>query len=453
MRSCRSILSSKYLVPEPGRLNNGMQFLCFPDNSGVSAVALFARAGPRFENESQFIGSSWLLNRMMYSNKNPEVKQLLGELATQLTHGHNRESMFHACQCLVWDMDKCLHTLLQITTNTDFSPEAVEIAKKKAHEDIQNIPREPSKLLFEEIHKAAFSRRTVGQPEWPDVDTLYAIDGSTVQEFAHRHWVANRLVLLATGINANDLLPLMEKNFGHLPSGKGDIIDQKAIYTGGSAMIFNDKPPPSVEKFEERNNSHVAICFEGYTLTHPNYFPMAVLLQLLGGGTSFSAGGPGKGMLTKLYQECIATMHWLWGMEAIHSSYCDTGLFGIYGQAPHEYIQHLVNVVAYQMATLGDRLNDDFVEMAKHQYLANILYHLEERLIVVEDLGKTFMLAGRIWTPAQLREEVSKVTLKDIQRVAKELVSKQPTYVVYGNTKQAPSFANVQEYFARVQKT
>lgn len=63
-----------------------------------------------------------------------------------------------------------------------------------------------------------------------------------------------------------------------------------------------------------------------------------------------TAGGPGKGMYTKLYRNAINVYgHWLWGIECVLSSFSDTGLIGLYSQAPHQYSKNLVSVTVCGM--------------------------------------------------------------------------------------------------------
>ena len=38
---------------------------------------------------------------------------------------------------------------------------------------------------------------------------------------------------------------------------------------------------------------------------HPDFIPFCVLNMMMGGGGSFSAGGPGKGMYTRLYTRVL----------------------------------------------------------------------------------------------------------------------------------------------------
>lgn len=53
---------------------------------------------------------------------------------------------------------------------------------------------------------------------------------------------------------------------------------------------------------------------------------VVVLQTLLGGGESFSAGGPGKGMYSRLYRNVLNKFVWARGCTAFHSIYNETGL-------------------------------------------------------------------------------------------------------------------------------
>lgn len=53
---------------------------------------------------------------------------------------------------------------------------------------------------------------------------------------------------------------------------------------------------------------------------------VVVLQTLMGGGESFSAGGPGKGMYSRLYRNVLNKYVWARGCTAFHSVYNDTGL-------------------------------------------------------------------------------------------------------------------------------
>lgn len=77
--------------------------------------------------------------------------------------------------------------------------------------------------------------------------------------------------------------------------------------------------------------AHLSIGVESCHYDDPDFFAFTVLNTMMGGGGSFSAGGPGKGMYSRLYLNVLNKHHWIYSATAYHHSYADTGLFCIHG--------------------------------------------------------------------------------------------------------------------------
>ena len=76
------------------------------------------------------------------------------------------------------------------------------------------------------------------------------------------------------------------------------------------------------------NLAHAVLGFESVShADFENFVPTCVLASLMGGGGSFSAGGPGKGMYSRLYLNVLNRHHWIHHAQAMNVSYSDTGLF------------------------------------------------------------------------------------------------------------------------------
>ena len=75
--------------------------------------------------------------------------------------------------------------------------------------------------------------------------------------------------------------------------------------------------------------AHVSLGLESSSFTDSDFFAFAVLNALMGGGGSFSAGGPGKGMYSRLYLNVLNRYHWIYACTAFNHSYLDSGLFCI----------------------------------------------------------------------------------------------------------------------------
>ena len=51
--------------------------------------------------------------------------------------------------------------------------------------------------------------------------------------------------------------------------------------------------------------AHLVVGLEAVGHQDPDFIPLCVLNMMMGGGGSFSAGGPGKGMYTRLYTNVL----------------------------------------------------------------------------------------------------------------------------------------------------
>lgn len=105
------------------------------------------------------------------------------------------------------------------------------------------------------------------------------------------------LVLAASGVDHDDLLSVAEPLLADLPS-MGPSVPLTTEYVGGDWRQSADSP-----------KTHVALAFEvpGGWRNEKDSYAVTVLQTLLGGGGSFSAGGPGKGMYSRLYTRVLQT--------------------------------------------------------------------------------------------------------------------------------------------------
>ena len=73
----------------------------------------------------------------------------------------------------------------------------------------------------------------------------------------------------------------------------------------------------------------------------------------MGGGGSFSAGGPGKGMYTRLYTNVLNRYHWMYSATAFNHAYMDSGVFCISSSAHPQQIGAMAQVIVHELAVLA----------------------------------------------------------------------------------------------------
>jgi processing peptidase subunit alpha len=196
-----------------------------------------------------------------------------------------------------------------------------------------------------------------------------------------------------------------------------------AHYTGGFLSLPAIPPPlnPALPRL-----SHIHLAFEGLPISHDDIYALATLQTLLGGGGSFSAGGPGKGMYSRLYTNVLNQHGWVESCVAFNHSYSDSGLFGISASCMPAHIANMLEVMCRELTALGSetgwsRLKEGEVGRAKNQLKSNLLMNLESRMVELEDLGRQVQMHGRKVGAKEMCENVDKLTVGDLRRVARQV--------------------------------
>ena len=180
--------------------------------------------------------------------------------------------------------------------------------------------------------------------------------------------------------------------------------------------------------------THMAISYPGLSATDPMSVTGKVMQRLLGGGGSFSAGGPGKGMYARLYTSLLNRHHWLESAKCFNQQYSTCGVFGIYGSATPGYAKDLFRVLTGALVETCSRpITDEELERAKAQVKSMAFMDNEIRLVQLNDVSDQLMFTNKVTMPGEYAEAVDRVTKNDIQSLASRLFTgKHPNISIYG---------------------
>jgi len=200
-------------------------------------------------------------------------------------------------------------------------------------------------------------------------------------------------------------------------------LNRPAHYTGGF-LSLPPIPPPANPMLPRL--SHIHIAFEALPISHPDIYALATLQTLLGGGGSFSAGGPGKGMYSRLYTNVLNQHGWVESCVAFNHSYTDSGLFGISASCSPTRTAQMLEVMCRELQALTldsgyTSLQPQEVNRAKNQLRSSLLMNLESRMVELEDLGRQVQVHGRKIAVKEMCEKIEALTVDDLRRVAKQV--------------------------------
>jgi processing peptidase subunit alpha len=132
-------------------------------------------------------------------------------------------------------------------------------------------------------------------------------------------------------------------------------------------------------------------------------------------------------MYSRLYTNVLNQFGWVESCVAFNHSYSDSGLFGISASCSPQHTRSMLDVLCRELEALSDetgwnRLQEGEVMRAKNQLRSNLLMNLESRMIELEDLGRQVQIHGRKVGVKEMCEKIEQLTVKDLRRVAREVV-------------------------------
>lgn len=222
--------------------------------------------------------------------------------------------------------------------------------------------------------------------------------------------------------NNASIEPFNSLSLSHAPTTFD--ITQPSHYTGGFLSLPSLPPPinPSLPPL-----THIHVAFEALPISSEDIYALATLQTLLGGGGSFSAGGPGKGMYSRLYTNVLNQHAWVESCVAFNHSYTDSGLFGISSSCSPGHVVNMLDVMCRELQALT--LDTGFaalqtveVNRAKNQLRSSLLMNLESRMVELEDLGRQVQVHGRKVGVREMCKKIDELTVKDLRRVARIVV-------------------------------
>mmetsp|Transcript_28279 Transcript_28279/g.84387 ORF Transcript_28279/g.84387 Transcript_28279/m.84387 type:complete len:476 (-) Transcript_28279:214-1641(-) len=419
-------------------LSNGLRVASADMTMPSTSLGLFIDTGSQYDAVP---GTSHMLQHMAFKTSENfshlKVVRAAELMGAQLSAVAGRESMVYQVDTLKESVPEAVELLADTVLRPKFLPWEVEEEKVAVKLELDDMGNNPQMLLQELSHTAAYGAQSPLGTPLAGGRFLPHLSPEVLGKFVAEQYVPCRMVLSAAGYEHEELVSLAEASFGHLPSGTPQT-SLPFSYVGGEVR---ESAQPADEM------THFSLAFHGCGWKADELVPLCVLNTMMGGGTSFSAGGPGKGMYTRLFTNILNQHAFVTAASVFNSFYNDTGIFGIYGATTPEAMGQLVAVICDQANKMGSDISAEELGRAKNQLKSSLLMNLESRPILLEDIGRQLLTYGAHTPPLELVDRIDKVTAADLANVTKKITSSPPSVAVYGDTTSVPRYDLIAKQF------
>ncbi|KDR08018.1 mitochondrial-processing peptidase subunit alpha [Zootermopsis nevadensis] len=454
-------LKDQHHITQVTTLKNGLQVASENRFGQFCTVGVVIDSGSRYE-VAYPSGISHFLEKLAFNSTTefPDKDKIMLELEK---HGgicdcqSSRDTFIYASSADRRGMDSVVRVLGEVILRPQISLKELAGARQALSFELENLYMRPEQetILMDMIHAAAYRDNTLGLPKICPEANVLTIDRSVLFTYLKHHYTPRRMVVAGVGVEHNALVESVQKYFVDMkpiweedtdlviPTLSMKVDDSVAQYTGG--MVQEECTIPlhaGMSGLPEL--AHVVIGLEGFSHQDHDFIPICVLNMMMGGGGSFSAGGPGKGMYTRLYTNVLNRHHWMFSATAYNHAYLDSGLFCIHASAPPAHVNEMVEVLVKELVNMAGVLGEPELQRAKRQLQSMLLMNLEARPVVFEDIARQVLATGHRKRPEHFIKAIEDVTAEDIHRVARQLLKSQPSIAARGDIHKLPSMADIQ---------
>lgn len=431
--------------PEITTLPNGLRVISEDNHGSITAVGVFVDAGSRYETADNN-GTSHLLEHMAFksttSRSSLRIVRDIENAGGQFSAASAREYALYNGECLRDNAEFAVELLGETLLHPRLAPWDIDEQRKVIGYDLEEMQTSAQALVTELLHAAAYTEQgALGMPLWCPSRNLEKLSEVDLKNFMQTHYTSDRMVLSACGIEHDALVSYANKYFGDLPSQPLNGIKpvkKPSVYVGSDRRVQADSPL-----------THVTLAFDAGDWNSPNILEICALHMLLGGGGSFSAGGPGKGMYSRLYTNVLNRNHWVDSCTAFNTMYMDGGLIGVYGTCEPKNAGRLVDVICAELENVASKpLSEEETNRAKNALKSSALMRLESRQATYEDLGRQLLCFGKYEPIEDICKRIDAITPASLQEAAKSALKSKLTMASFGDVSAIPYYEQVANRFA-----
>ena len=386
-------------------LPNGLRILTerMPHVRSVSIGVWLAR-GSRHEPQAQS-GIAHFVEHMLFKGTGTrsaeDIAQAIDSIGGQMDAFTAKEYASYYIKVLDEHLPLAVEVLSDIVMRPAFSQEDIDREKKVVLEEIKMVEDTPDDLVHELFTESFWHGHPLGRPILGTKDTVEGLTQDGLRRYFTSAYSSPNLIVSAVGnVEHERVRDIVLKAFDGLPTESEPIVDEPPTVV-----------PTVIIRNKELEQSHVCMGAPGYRQDHEDRYSSYVLNTILGGSMS-----------SRLFQNVREKRGLAYAVFSGLSAYRDAGSMTIYAGCANDAVGELIDVVIKELRRMKDEpLPGAELQRAKDHLKGSLMLNLESTSSRMSHLARQEIYFERQFGLDETLEGVERVTVDDIQRVARDL--------------------------------
>lgn len=403
-------------------LDNGIRIIGqkMPHLRSVS-LGVWAGTGSVKEHDGE-AGISHFIEHMLFKGTENRSAQKIAEemdsIGAQLNAFTSKECTCFYAKTLDEQIDIAADILSDMVLHSVFDLQEMEKEKGVVVEEINMSEDTPEDVAMELLSATYFGKDAPhGKPILGTRDSVRGFSREDILSYMDRHYRENNLLLAVAGsFDENKIEELAHKYFGR--KGSDIPLEPYPVPKSPQGVRF-----ASAEKDIEQ--CHIAIAMPAFGPQDPNYYPMMVLNNALGGSMS-----------SRLFQVIREQNGMAYSVYSFNSAYKDTGSLGIYAGTGASTAKSVLSLIIEELDKVKNHgiTEEEFIR-SRGQLRGSYILGNESPGARMNAIGKNKLLYGNVRSEEEVIRDIENVTMEKVNELAKQvLITDNIAVAVVGKT-------------------
>jgi len=390
-------------------LSNGARIVVFERPDTPVSMNVNFMAGSRYDPLGKEGASHFLEHMLMAGNKRfptgDKIFEYIQKLGGRINAGTGKELMgIEVSIGESSDLEKAVSVVSDIILTPLFSFKAFELERNTILKEIGMSESSPGGMLGVVSLSNLFQNTVLERSVLGYKETVSRVLLEDLISHYRSMIAGNRMVLVVCGgVEFERVRDLFEK-YLQVPRGQKLVLKKKELPAYRKKAV-------RVWKFSGLDQVYLSFDFRTVSSFHSDIVSLSIIKSVLAGG-----------MFSRLYKKLRIEKGLVYSVDTDVGSYIDGGFFGAVTSTSNSNVQEVLDIITNEIKRIEEKgITKKELGFVKRRRLKSIKLGLQTSDSWVSRHEYTSMiLRNKLWTLEDDFEELEKVSLEDIKRVAKK---------------------------------
>ncbi len=381
-----------------------------------AAIGLFVKAGSMMEEASQSGLSHFIEHMAFKGTKTKTAKQIAEEIdliGGNVNAATSKLATSYYARTTDKDLKKALFLLADMLVNPKEDAADFEKERQVILEEIAMEADSPEDLVFNLMHEGLYGDQTLSRTILGSKQAISSYQLKDLQAFRGRFYQPGNAVLSIAGrFIPEDVIAWAEEAFEGWAGEERLPFPENAIIKDNQVLTL-DKDVEQV---------HLCVSFEGLPSLHDDRHALLAFTTAFGGGVS-----------SRLFQRVREEEGLVYNIYAAPSFYPGVGELTVYAACTPKNVKKVLAIVEREKdEVIHQGLSRQEFTQTMAQVKTGFVLGMESAYQRMVGMGLNMLLHNRLILQKDTLAQLRKVNLKTVNRVAREILSKESKLAVVG---------------------